>query len=137
MCNITKKTKKKTVTVYKAVYKLGKYYYSCFAGTRITVGKVKPQTEKDYNKISNITDSANFFETYDQNWNNQMVGKTSGFAKKSNAVKLSPCYSNRCVIKIQLGGEIWQGDAYNISSNIPYDEITYAGTEILSFEKIK
>jgi hypothetical protein len=136
MCNLTKKTRKKTVTVYKAVLKIGKNYYSCFAGTKIQLGQIKPQTEKDYYRIRSRSESANFFEHYNDNYNENMRGKISGFAKKKNAQLLCG-WSDRVMLKIILGGEIWTGTARRVSSLIPYDEIIFAGTEVISFKEIK
>ena len=70
-------------------------------------------------------------------FNRNMVGKSSGFAKLSNARKLRSARTNYKILKIVLGGEIWEGDASQICSMVRYSEKTFAGTEILSFEEVK
>lgn len=133
MCKLIRKTKKETVTVYKTVLRVvhedGEYYTAFFSGVRIKLGKVKQQTRED-----------KCFHRYipgTQHWNEIMVGKSSGFANLKPAIKLGRCTKNSCVLKIVLGGEIWEGDASRIAIDIDFKEKIYAGTEILSFEEVK
>jgi hypothetical protein len=136
MCNITKKTDKKTVTVYKAVIKDGENYYAFFSGIKIGVGTVKPQIDADY--VKNIYLYRGYFK-HDSIYNENMVGKTSGFAKHKTAkLLLSECfYTEAVILKMVLGGEIWEGNAEHIACEINPSEVVYAGTEILSFEEVK
>jgi hypothetical protein len=143
MCNLIKKIERKTVTVYKVVISPNRLegYYACFSGVKIVVGKVKPQTNKIYDRMSKYM-FPNDYTTRNTGWSRwmfseNMVGKSSGFAKLSNARKLRSFRSNYKILKIVLGGEIWEGDASRIGSRIRYDERTFAGTEILSFEEVK
>jgi hypothetical protein len=139
MCNITKKTNKETIIVYKAVIRVKKRYYACFSGIKIKVGKVKPQTNRDYNRIENrfLLDGWRY-DTLSMFYNKNMVGKTSGFATLKSAESLAyDGYGSRIVLKIVLGGEIWRGNAVKISSSVPDNAVVYAGTEILSFEEVK
>jgi len=130
MCNLKEKTDLKTVTIYKAVEKIGGKYYAFFAGTLIKLGTVEPQSYKNVHKR---------FKHRVDDWyisfNDNMVGKCSGFKMKSDAIRLADG-KNDAVLKIKLGGEIWIGDALNIDMYIPDDHIIYAGSEILSFEEI-
>lgn len=137
MCNLTTKTRKKTVVVYKLVYEIDGNYYACLSGVKIELGKVKPQTDEDWHNIKNqprciwrsYTPSSGFFDK-------NMIGKTSGFADKRIAeVAYFQLYGCR-MLKITLGGEIWMGDASGISYHISEDEVIYAGTEILAFELV-
>ena len=143
MCRLIRKTNRKTVTVYKVVttpYRL-EGYYACFSGVKIEVGKVQPQTIKIYDRMSKYL-FPNDYTTRNTGWSRwmfseNMVGKSSGFAKLSNARKLRSARTNYKILKIVLGGEIWEGDASQICSQVRYSEKTFAGTEILSFEEVK
>ena len=52
------------------------------------------------------------------------------------AVKLCGDANERIILKMVLGGNIMKGTALNIAITIPDNHITFAGTEILSFEEI-
>jgi len=134
MCNIHTKTDLKTITVYKAVVKIDEDYYSCFAGTKIELGKVKRQTFKRVHKAlyySNLFSIGGLF------YNKHMVGKCSGFQLPDDAKILKIFTDGKTILKIVLGGTIWLGDASNIYFEIPDDHIVYAGSEIISFEEFK
>jgi hypothetical protein len=132
MCNLKEKTELKTVTVYKAVEKHKGKYYSFFAGTKIEIGEVKPQTPENICKEMR-SNCATLYSCDEPNYNEHMVGKCSGFEKKIDAQTLA---EGLPVLKVVLRGEIWIGDATQIDSNINENSIIYAGTEILSFEEI-
>ena len=141
MCNITKKTDKETVTIYKVVIKYKRRYYSVFSGVKIKIGGVTPQTNRDFKRIDNLTNGGWRYNAFSPLYNNIMPGKTSGFATLESAKSLaeddSRVYSSRIVLKIVLGGEIWEGDALDISHRVPNTAIVYAGSKILSFEEVK
>ena len=130
MCDISKKSKFKTKTVYKAVVLCSDgTYLSAFAGAPLAVGLV-PNFRKDQLRYSG------WF-----NPSHPLHGKISGFAQKQDALKLSEAdyllsHPIR-VLKIKLGGTILVGSTKGIDSQlIPPNHITYAGTEILSMEEI-
>lgn len=135
MCNISKKTDKETVTVYKVVErKLSEggceYYLAYFSGVKVALGNVKSQTDNDKGYYRYEPESSHYNET--------MVGKSSGFARLETALNfLEDSLTNCCVLKIVLGGEIWEGDASHIAIEIDFKEKIYAETEILSFEKVR
>jgi len=134
MCDISKKTTFKRKTVYKAVIKNKEHYYSYFAGTPIEIGKVNPQQGNSFG-----TPEYKLFFPNNIHYNPNMIGRCSGFFAKEDAKKFvheSPAGTR--LLKIVLGGEIMQGTTAKICSPgcIPWDHITYAGTEILSFEEI-
>jgi hypothetical protein len=121
-----------TVTIYKAVKKIRENYYSIFAGTKIELGVVKPQSHKNTHRSFRAYESFHIGHSF---YNEIMVGKSSGFIEIDDARCLAD-ENKEVVLKIELGGEIWQGDAEKISFYIPEHHILYAGTEILSFEEI-
>ena len=140
MCDINKKTQRKTVVVYKVVEKKGGKYFSCLSGMRLNVGILNPKYRSRY--IEN------------QYFNTNMIGKTSGFKLKSDAIlyckeirRKTPDYlagylpkikkGDLIILKIVLGGEIMEGTANNICESIRDDHITFAGSKILSFNEVK
>ena len=135
MCDISKKTKLKQVTVYKAVDKNfvypewegeGKYeYVSCFTYFPLRVGRVEKDSAYSEGRGARL---------YNQN----MIGRVSGFVNKKYAKSLvsGSLGTADAVLKIVLGGDIMQGTGKNISEDIPSRCKVYAGTEILSMEEI-
>jgi hypothetical protein len=140
MCSIKTKTTKETVTVYKAVIKNEGKYYAYFSGVEIMKGIVKPQVISDIHREYVKFKSAflRYLSPEDASYNKIMVGKSSGFANENNAFQLikNPDKDENCaVLKIKLGGEIWEGDARGIGTE-DLNAVVYAGTEILSFKEI-
>ncbi len=152
MCDINKETKYKTRIVYKVCYKIDNKYYSYFAGMLIKEGKVETRTQSPH-KYLPLTISEMEITDYHQGgslFNKNLVGRTSGFASLDIAkqyilrLKLQNInfYKRRylrprvVLLRIKIGGSIFKGSTKNISVSIPSDSVTYAGSEILSFEEI-
>ena len=147
MCNINKKTKYKTRIIYKVCYKCKDNYYSIFAGMKIEIGKIA-----DFIRLSHLPINSRYivFHQYkigDWLYNNNLIGRTSGFKDKEVAFELlrrqlsfednnNVIVAEPVVLKIKIGGSIFQGDSSLISHGLPNDKVTYAGSEILSFEEI-
>ena len=131
MCNLNTTTNLKQQTVFKVVYKTKDGYKSCFAKSKVVIGKVIPQTERPKDGI--------YYKAVPSLFNELAVGRSSGFEKLEIATILAATYgsySNICILKIELGGSIVSGTALGIM-NHKYDrEIVYAGTEILSIEEV-
>lgn len=139
MCNLHSKTDLKEVTVYKAARKINGEYYSFFARSPVRIGKVIPQAKETM--CSDILFDRYLYKPERWCYNLIMTGKCSGFQLKEHAFTLVNTRSwlreienEIVVLKITLGGEIWMGNAEHIHMDIPDEDITYAGTEILDFE---
>lgn len=140
MCDISKPTKRKTVTVYKTVIKEKGKYYSLFTGYPLAVGKVKEYEEdtgKGFNDLLDYEDGG-FLAIF---FNHNMKGRISGFKLKKDAVALATDRENNLppvvVLKIVLTGNILRGTTRGIDRMIiPKTHTAYAGTEILSMEEI-
>jgi len=135
MCDINKKTDLTTKIIYKVVRILDGKYYAYYSGLPIEIGKVDSSWEDKKHKWPDY-----LHYKFTRLYNNNMIGKTSGFAtlKAAMILKQNCKYyqDTTTILKIKLGGEIWKGNGKNISSVISNDIVTYAGTEILSFEEI-
>ena len=144
MCDISKKTRRKSVTVYKAVLIDGKHFKSVFSRMIIKTGEVSKRF------LSH--DKRHHDNDYSHLYNENMVGRTSGFKSKEDAFALAKSMIENSsemikdqqtklpydvtVIKMVLGGNIMQGTTCMISDNISDKNKTFAGTKILSFEEI-
>ena len=127
MCNIIRKTKKKKVVGYKVVTqrKEGEFY-SIFAQTPVTLGKV----------------SKNVISTSLVNFNRLIIGKTTMFKELSIASNFweisDPAYYNKLtILKVICSGEIYIGNAKGISGDILDNEVVYAASCIDSIEIVK
>ena len=141
MCDINKKTKLKTVDIYKICWKRGDKYYAYFSGMEISVGNVidfvSTCDERFLNRINHI---------YTDIHNVNMIGRTSGFKLKRDAQylleyinKRTPLRNHRVLLKIKIGGDIMQGTGKKIIKDVRLDNdsvITYAGTEILEIQEV-
>lgn len=136
MCDIKQKTQLKTMTVYKAVCKRRENnYLSPFALTPIQVGKVP-----DFTLYFTLHK-----KSYYQDYQHPMTGHISGFARLKDAIICSElnCFKDKegymKVLKIKLGGSILMGTTANIANKhvLPWNHITYAGSEILSIEELE
>jgi hypothetical protein len=138
MCNLLRKTRKKTATVYKVVFKNKNTYYSYYAGTRIRLGEVKKQDKKDYKNLYRFGNKVMIYQPGLLIFNEIMIGKCSGFARLRTAKRLIERRTNESIriLKIELGGEIWYGNSFSIIRTINSDEAVFAGTEILEFKEI-
>jgi hypothetical protein len=149
MCNINSKTDLKTKTIYKAVKKYRGRYFSYFSGFEIKLGpvdldwKVTKLAAIEGLEERNLLHARPYNPTMEFLYNENMVGKTSGFGEEKWAKHLAFGRSryhmkevHLAILKIKLGGEIWEGTAAKIGAGIPVDIKTYAGTEILSFEEL-
>lgn len=147
MCNINKKTKYKTRIIYKVCYKCGDNYYSIFAGMKIEIGKTADSIRLSHLPINSRYIGFNQYEIGDGLYNDNLIGRTSGFKDKEAAFKLlkrqylikdnnNVIEAEPVVLKIKIGGSIFQGNSRLISLGFPNDKVTYAGSEILSFEEI-
>lgn len=136
MCNLTKRRRDLTeVTIYKLVTKeVDGRYRSYFANTPVHVGKVIPQQIPG----QYIPLGFHFYKKGDGLYNRKMVGKCSGFKNPKIAKELFGYKEDEnVVLEIVLGGEIWEGDSKGISMSIYDEEVTYAGTEILSIKELE
>jgi len=149
MCNISKKTRRKTVTVYKVAVKFNDSYRSPFTFKKLILGKVKPLTELEAKTgATKGLNSMRYFDPTFQFYNWNMLGKTSGFYTKRAAKEVfNHTYGlihdlkatwglTAVILKVTLGGEIWEGSAKRICEEYEKDR-TFAGTEILSMEEIE
>ena len=152
MCDIKKETKYKSRIVYKVCYKIDDQYYSYFAGMLIKEGKVETRTQSPHKYLLltipelGITD----YHQGENLFNKNLVGRTSGFAsldiaeqfilrlklQNINFYKLRYLKPRVVLLKVKIGGSIFKGSTKNISFYTPSDGVTYAGSEILSFEEI-
>jgi hypothetical protein len=153
MCDINKKTKLKTVVVYKVCrYMHDDKYYAYFSGMEVCRGKVKDlpfyqRTEGHNNPfiIRYTFNNLNGELTYNRNYNKNLLGRTSGFKLLKTAkafmmmVRSGYSSSSNCyILKLTLGGDIMQGTGEGIAKNPDIRNSTvYAGTEILSVEKVQ
>lgn len=158
MCDIKiRRDDLKTVTVYKVAMKRttenndsfslseddpdSAEYYSWFAGTPIVVGDVRPQVWNTYAKISNLFNRRSL-KRYDENlayWNENMIGRMSGFELFSDAYILlhdikSPV--SPIILEIELESDIMEGSTRNISSGVPNNNTTFAGTRVNSIKDL-
>ncbi len=142
MCNINKKTQKKSVVVYKVCRKMmDGNYYAYFSGMKIETGLVKnmpfffPKRAKNTHPFITYPKG-----DYSQFYNKNIVGKTSGFELLKIAKEFlkdtNPRTSN-VILKLTLGGDIMKGTGDRIVRNpIVNGAIVYAGTEILNVEVV-
>lgn len=139
MCDINKKTKLKTVTVYKLCHKIGNKYYAYFSGMEISTGNVV--------NFKNTCDSHFLNRINKENspiYNENMIGRTSGFKLKKDVEYLlehikkhNPFNCGKVILKIKLGGDIMKGSGKNIIMDDYLDStITYAGTEIVEMQEV-
>ena len=132
MCDIKQKTQLKTMTVYKVVKWKGGEYISYFAEAPIRVGKLP-----------------NWKKSELRNWwinpSHPLHNKVSGFLRKEHAIitaehvrRAHRCDNNVHILKIKLGAPILKGTTGHIISSkfLTWNGITYAGSEILSFEDV-
>ena len=127
MCDISKKSRKKTAIVYKGVIKrinpFGQVeYYSYFVNIPVRVGVI-------------ASDKSPCLK--DQFYNVKMIGRCSGFAELRDAKKLIAEESGCVVLKMEITKDIMSGTTAHISSNISYKHKIYAGKEILSIEEVE
>ena len=154
MCNLTKLTKKKSVIIYKVVYKYvhpdtGEvFYYSLYAGTPVKVGSVIPQDRNIREEVIEVIGiSEGDFYDYDDScmfYNYNHIGRTSGLKLLSDAKALmkdledNDDVENVAIIKLQISNSIFIGDCDRFASNIiPENHIIYAGKHIDSLEEVK
>lgn len=150
MCNIRTKTDLKEVTIYKLVLqsKRNGGYYSFFAGFPIKVGPVPIFRRRQ------VPVNLKGFNIYGRGqglYNKNLRGRTSGFAAFQVAKTLADYDRNRNkkwgnvyngnegvikILKIQLGGSIYEGTSASIADCISDFETVYAGSEILSIEEV-
>ena len=132
MCDIGEETKFKSKVVYKVVYTIDGKHYSIFSGLKIKLGAVRNMNKRK--TIGYMT--FNTYGKYDHFYNENMIGRTTGFEKLSSAQELARVQSSRRVIKIKLGGKLLKGTAKRLLCN-GYKHKVYAGTRILSITEIK
>ena len=127
MCDINKKTKLKTKTIYKVVIQKDEEYLAVYSKMPISIGEI----DKNFNCVSHPKISSLY--------NENMIGRTSGFGSKKVAflLKNHTWRSDLVILKMVIGGDIMQGTTAKISGELPEHYTTYAGTEILSFEEVK
>lgn len=136
MCRLNRKTKRKSATIYKVVLKVDDKYYSYFAGTEIKIGKVEPQTSDDNKRRSKMFYGLGHEYRFGNPWYNEhMVGRTSGFTDRLSAkIFLNQCSGEVRILKLNIGGEIWEGSGDSVGKGLEKSMIL-AGDEILSFEE--
>lgn len=149
MCNIHKKTYFTTKTIYKAVKKMQGRYFSFYSGFEIKLGPVDPEWS-----LSKL-DSSIKCKWRASTWmgvrpylpsmtlyNPDIVGKVTGFGKEKwaklvfNKPRFQKPDVEFAILKMVLGGDIMKGDATGVAKFIPDKIVTWAGSEILSFEEI-
>jgi len=144
MCDINKITKRKSVIVYKVIRKVGSTYYSYFAGTKIKLGTVIPQTLDDVRRFGSCNDYVHDRTAISPSilFNPEIVNMITGFAKLQDAEMLrnDDCLGKDSLrtLKVKLSGIIKQGTTARIATwLLPSDHITFAGTIVDSFEEVK
>lgn len=137
MCDINKKTDLKEVTVYKVAILKDEKYLSYFAKTPLKVGEVPI-----YDLYGDNGPIGNYISTCNTNPN--MIGRVSGFRNISDGlIKFingdKMIWSNRIIVLLELviSGDIMEGTAANISSEIDASEIVYAGTYVKSIKLLE
>jgi len=120
MCNLTRITKRKTATIYKAVEKYDGTYYSYFVGFPIKLGIVDGSTiDTDL-----IPRRFGFIPV----GNNPLaINRTMGYVKLKDAI--ADTVNCNHFLKMKIGGSIVEGKFNNKS--------ILAGSEILSFKEVK
>ena len=138
MCKLIKKIKKKSITGYKAAYKINGKYYSPWTGVNYQLGKVKG-TKKP---LKYAEETASFILKPGDDFNNPTYfGKTAVFEEKEGAKKEvknhkvfekydSDDSEHSCIIlKMIISGEIWE-------TKYDKDYKTFAGTNIDLIEEV-
>lgn len=150
MCDINKKTRLKSVAVYKVCIKIDNKYYAYFSGMEVKVGKVKnlpfyTNENGSYGIFKNryVYKTLTGGSAYSPNYNENLIGKTSGFKLMKVAkilfTRVNILKPNSIVIvKLLIAGDIMQGTGEGIlrgSQNISSSTV-YAGTQILAVKEI-
>ena len=145
MCDISKPTKLKTKKVYKVCIKVNRDYYSIFALKKIKVGEVGEYLHREQTEVSSLTGIPPCWGRD----NPLMAQMVSGFASISTARQLKSIRSNSLrvqihlgvfkivILEMMLGGTILKGTSAGISSMLPKNRVTYAGSEIISFKEVE
>ena len=137
MCNITRKTKRKTADMYKVVFKHENNYYGFYSCMKINIGEVISEDIANDN-ISRASAGHGSIFTIDYSKNTIFYGKISGFIKLKDAKILFNTYpKTSTIIKLKITGDIYEGDGTGIGSQFTGEEKTLFGTEVISFKEIK
>ena len=146
MCDINKKTRIKRATIYKVAVKDKEgNLFSYFAGWPVKLGPVG-----EFQKPGRLGDhSFTHHETCEPLYNENLIGRTSGFAKLSVAKKLYDyndynrsdggdvsSESALSIVRLTIGGSIMKGSSAMISSSLPDYEVVLAGTEVFSIKEV-
>ena len=152
MCDINKKTRRKSVVVYKVCRKIDGKLYAYFSGMEVKTGSVKDMEFFHAEKgqyypfhMKHVITRANGEVAYSKNYNKNLIGRTSGF----QSLKIAKIFYLMCrygilnpygnvIVKLSLGGDIMQGTGEGVTRHKEITEsITFAGTEILGVEEVK
>lgn len=152
MCDINKKTRRKSVVVYKVCRKIDGKLYAYFSGMEVKTGSVKDMEFFHAKKgqyypfhMRYVITRPNGEVAYNKNYNKNLIGRTSGFQLLETAkIFYSVCtfsYINpegNVILKLTIGGDIMQGTGEGIMKHRKVTEsITFAGTEILNVEEVR
>jgi hypothetical protein len=126
MCNITGKSKRKTVTGYKVAYDANGLFYSPFTGVPYKVGKVITtdiilEESKHWYAIGRLL---SMFDDYEK----LMIGKTAVFLTKKDAIKLQQQIDNSVILKMKLSGDLYDAEFKEMK--------TVAGDNIETIERL-
>ncbi len=129
MCEINKKTRKKTAIGYKAVLKIKGRYYSPSTGLEYKIGMKLPNMKVRKRKFDD--DWANPLDVDDWFYNELMQGKTGVFETIEgckHSVRNNQPYH---ILKMTLGGVIYNG-VFGMFNKTPL----YIGSEIIDIEDL-
>lgn len=131
MCKIIGETKRKSVTGYKAVLRIGKNIYSPATGLKYIVGMRIPKMKKK-RKLAEYS-WVDFLNVNSDTYSPKMQGRTAIF-KNLKDIKNHPNFETAIlngtyeVVKMTLGGEIFEGTYAS--------KPTFVGSEILEIQTI-
>lgn len=124
MCNLSKFTRRKTITIYKVVEEgIDGKFYSYYTGYPIEIGTVKPFNIDENKTLITIRGETSFIIP---SYNSLALGRIMGYKTIKTLVSAEISTRIVTVLKMLISGSIVTNSK----------ETIYAGTEILSFKKI-
>jgi len=151
MCDISNQTNLKQKTIYKVAWLIDGKYYSVFSQHELKTGKVLTFPYLMFSRSQRMFgESHKSLDLGSNLYNNNMLGRVSGFALKSDAIAMctkdddDTSYVGLCllkghiivILKMVITGSILRGSTSHVSSSVSYDHDAYAGDYIKSMKKI-
>lgn len=151
MCDINKKTKRKSVVVYKVCRKIENKLYAYFSGMEVSVGQVKDLGFFKASKgqyypfhVRYTFKNQHGVLVHNVHYNENLIGRTSGFELLKIAkifryiVGFTTISKEVVIVKLLISGDIMQGTGEGIAKHMDIrSSKVYAGTEILSVKELK